>query len=292
MISIYLYALLNFLHPFFVSVTEVKHNDKTKNLEISCKVFFDDFEAALEKKYQTKLNILKPTENTQINPIIQDYLQKHLQIKINGKPVNAKYLGFEIEEDAAWCYLEIPKVNQLKRLEIRNDILFVTVLCSSYTLLHWQRILWEVTAFTIGHSLTLALSVLNIVRLPTSLIEFLIPVTIMITALFNIRYKNANATSTRISYWLTLFFGLIHGMGFSNYLKSLLGKSTNIILELFSFNLGLEFGQLIIVLVVLVLGYLAVNWFRVIPREWNLFVSAAIFGIAATMALERFFVLI
>ena len=124
MISILLYAFLNFLHPFFVSVTEVKHNDKTKNLEISCKVFFDDFEAALEKKYQTKLNILKPTENAQINPIIQDYLQKHLQIKLNGKPVNAKYLGFEIEEDAAWCYLEIPKVNQVKRLEIRNDILF------------------------------------------------------------------------------------------------------------------------------------------------------------------------
>ena len=93
-------------------------------MEISCKVFFDDFEAALEKKYRTKLNILKPTENDQTNPIIQDYLQKHLQIKINGKLVNAKYLGFEIEEDAAWCYLEIPKVTQVKRLEVRNDVLF------------------------------------------------------------------------------------------------------------------------------------------------------------------------
>ena len=124
MISTFLYSLLTFLHPFFVSVTEIKHNDKAKNLEISCKIFFNDFEDALEKKYHKQLDILKPTEKQIIIPLMQDYLQKHLKINVNGKPAPLHLLGYEIEEDAVWCYLEAPKINQVKKIEVRNDVLF------------------------------------------------------------------------------------------------------------------------------------------------------------------------
>jgi len=111
-------------HPFFVSVTEIKHNQKVKSLEISSKVFFNDLEDALEKKYHKQLDILKPTQKPQITPLLQDYLQKHLQIKVNDKATPLQLIGYEIEEDAVWCYLEAPKVNQIKKMEVRNDVLF------------------------------------------------------------------------------------------------------------------------------------------------------------------------
>jgi hypothetical protein len=124
MLHLFLTSLLAFLHPFFVSVTEVNHNDKTKNLEISTKIFFNDLEAALEKHYQKQLDILKPAQREQLDPLINEYLQKHLQLSVNGKPVKLKYLGYEIEQDAAWCYLEVPQVSKVKQIEIRNDVLF------------------------------------------------------------------------------------------------------------------------------------------------------------------------
>jgi len=168
-----------------------------------------------------------------------------------------------------------------------DHILFVTAFCGIYSLQNWKRVLWSVTAFTVGHSLTLALSVFDQIRVSSALIEFLIPVTILATALFNILVKKTKPTAAKVSYGLALVFGLIHGMGFSNYLKSLLGKSTNIMAELFSFNLGLEAGQLVIVLVVLLLSWLVVSLFKAPQREWSLFLSSAIFGVAFTMALER-----
>jgi HupE / UreJ protein len=168
-----------------------------------------------------------------------------------------------------------------------DHILFVSALCGIYTFQNWQRVLWLVTAFTLGHSLTLALSVLDQVRLASSWIEFLIPVTIMITALFNIFNKNFSLQSARISYGLALVFGLVHGLGFSNYLKSLLGAGTNIIPQLLAFNVGLEFGQLLIVAGILSFSWLALAVFRVLRREWSLFLSSAIFGMALMMALSR-----
>jgi hypothetical protein len=168
-----------------------------------------------------------------------------------------------------------------------DHILFVSALCGIYTFQNWQRVLWLVTAFTLGHSITLALSVLDQVRTDAAWIEFLIPVTIMLTALFNIFNKSFSLQSARITYGLALVFGLIHGLGFSNYLKSLLGQDTNVVLELLAFNVGLEFGQLVIVAGILSLAWLAVQGFRVLRREWSLFLSSAIFGIAFMMALSR-----
>jgi hypothetical protein len=169
-----------------------------------------------------------------------------------------------------------------------DHILFVMALCAVYLVKDWKKVLVLVTAFTIGHSITLALSVLNIIRVPMALIEFLIPVTIVVTALVNIIRRDRSGTALRVNYFLALFFGLIHGMGFSNYLKSMLGTTANVVKPLLAFNLGLEFGQVLIVLVVLVIAQIVVNITRMARRDWIMFLSAAIFGCAFIMSLERF----
>lgn len=169
-----------------------------------------------------------------------------------------------------------------------DHILFVMALCAVYLVKDWKKVLVLVTAFTVGHSITLALSVLNIIRVPTALIEFLIPVTIVITALVNIIRRDRSDTGLRMNYFLALFFGLIHGMGFSNYLKSMLGTGTNVAKPLLAFNLGLEFGQVLIVLAILLMAQIVVNVTRMARRDWILFLSAAIFGCAFIMSIERF----
>jgi len=166
-----------------------------------------------------------------------------------------------------------------------DHILFVTALCGIYTLSDWKKVLILVTAFTIGHSVALALSVLNIVRIDSDLIEFLIPLSIVITALGNILRGRKDNRSFK--YAVAAFFGLIHGMGFSNYLRSLLGGESELVVPLLGFNVGLEFGQIIIVLVVLLLAQAAIKYFKVSRRDWNMFLSSAIFGIALIMCIER-----
>ncbi|WP_156307741.1 HupE/UreJ family protein [Sphingobacterium endophyticum] len=167
-----------------------------------------------------------------------------------------------------------------------DHILFVLVLCCSYTLKDWRRLLWLVTAFTVGHSITLALAAFKIVRIDTSWIEFLIPITILITALYNLP-KKRKQRNPYILYVMTLCFGLIHGLGFSNYLQSLLGQEANVVLPLLSFNIGLEFGQLIIVFFVILLSELMLKIFAVSNRDWSFFLSSAVIGISFIMALER-----
>ncbi|SFC36916.1 HupE / UreJ protein [Parapedobacter composti] len=174
-----------------------------------------------------------------------------------------------------------------------DHILFVIALCCTYFISDWRKVVILVTAFTVGHSLTLALSVFQLVNINTALIEFLIPVTIVITAFSNVvkQRRTKRANRSRRTDWLTysyaLFFGLIHGLGFSNYLRSLLGKASSITGPLFAFNVGLELGQLAIVFVVLLLSWVATSVFSVSRRDWSFFLSSAIFGIALVMALER-----
>lgn len=167
-----------------------------------------------------------------------------------------------------------------------DHILFVMALCASYQIQDWKKILVLVTAFTIGHSLTLALSVLDIVTIPSDLIELLIPVTILITSLSNVVSK-AKKGNDKLVYGYALFFGLIHGLGFSNYLKSLLGKEQQIVGPLFAFNVGLELGQILIVTAVMLLSFILGKLFSINRRDWSFFLSSAIFGIAFVMTLER-----
>ena len=166
-----------------------------------------------------------------------------------------------------------------------DHMLFVAAMCATYLLADWRKVLGMVTAFTIGHSLTLALSVLNYVFISPQWIEFLIPITILSTCLVNL-YKPTNQTGPA-AYLITLIFGLIHGLGFSAYLKSLLGTHDSIIGQLFAFNIGLEAGQLIVVGIFLLLAQVALKSLQILRRDWVLFLSSAIFGIALLLTLER-----
>lgn len=168
-----------------------------------------------------------------------------------------------------------------------DHILFVLALCSVYNTQDLKKLLILITAFTIGHSITLALSVWQYIHINSKLIEFLIPATILVTAFSNIISKKKKPKKMLFRYLLTLLFGLIHGLGFSNYLKSLMGKSANIVVELLGFNLGLEFGQLLIVAAAMLFSFILIRIVKIKAWDWNFFLSSAIFGIAFIMAAER-----
>lgn len=180
-----------------------------------------------------------------------------------------------------YLHLGFEHINDIKAYD---HILFIVALCAVFSLSEWRKILILVTAFTIGHSVTLALSALNIVSISSDLVETLIPITIIFTALFNvIRTKEQNKQKLLFNYFLALFFGLIHGLGFSNYFRALLGEAESIVQPLLAFNIGVELGQLIIVLVILVVNYVVLNVFKAQQREWNLFISGAAAGIATML---------
>lgn len=169
-----------------------------------------------------------------------------------------------------------------------DHILFVMALCLRYQISDWRKILVLVTAFTIGHSITLALSVFNLVQYSVKWIEFLIPVTIVITAISNVFVKKfAFKSRFPLIYFFALFFGLVHGLGFSSYLKSLLGSDQNVVMQLLAFNLGLEAGQLLIVTGVLLISFIFVSILKLNRREYLLYLSGGIFAVALQMAIER-----
>jgi len=171
-----------------------------------------------------------------------------------------------------------------------DHILFIITLCAVYSLKEWKRVLILVTAFTIGHSLTLALATLKLIRIDGDLIEFLIPLTIFITALSNLFVGKQKRSSGLyyLRYAAALFFGLIHGLGFSNYLRSLLGAERGLVLPLFSFNVGIEVGQIIIVTIIMLLTKLVVDLLGMPRREWQVLLSGAGLGISLVLMFERF----
>ena len=169
-----------------------------------------------------------------------------------------------------------------------DHILFILALVIRYVWTDWKKLLVLVTSFTIGHSVTLALSTLNWINLPVSLIELLIPMTILLTALSNYWVNDFSFTSKYpFIYFAALFFGLIHGLGFSNYLKSLLGQEESIIGPLFSFNLGLELGQLLIVSIILLFSFIFVSLFKVDRRLYLRIGSFITCIFALEMVLDR-----
>ena len=169
-----------------------------------------------------------------------------------------------------------------------DHLLFVLALSAIYLLGNWKQVLVLVTAFTIGHSLTLALSVYDIIRISDKWVEFLIPCTIVITGISNLLEKDYEPRSLRLNYFLALFFGLIHGLGFANALRFMLAKDQGIGWSLLGFNIGLEAGQVVVVLGILLLAYGVVDLAGLKRKWWVWTVSIAAFGIAAKMAWERF----
>lgn len=179
-----------------------------------------------------------------------------------------------------------------------DHILFVAALTAVHRASEWRRVVWLVTAFTLGHSLTLALATLNIVHVPSALVEFLIPLTIFATSALNVLNRRltedadaAGATASARRLWpkyvMACGFGLIHGLGFSNFLRGMLGGEESIVAPLFAFNVGLEMGQLVIVALGIALATAAVRAARLPWREWVLVLSGATGGVAVTMMIAR-----
>jgi hypothetical protein len=188
-------------------------------------------------------------------------------------------------------YFDLGKDHILDYANGYDHILFVVALCAIYLVHDWKKILILVTAFTVGHSITLALATLKIISVNADLIEFLIPLTIFVTAASNI-FRSGDYVSDRttyINYGYALFFGLIHGLGFSNYLQTILGKNRSIVSPLFAFNVGLEIGQIIIVSLFLAISFILVDLFSVNRRDWKLVLSSAIAGIALVLLKDKIF---
>ena len=173
-----------------------------------------------------------------------------------------------------------------------DHIIFIIALCAIYRLSEWRKVAILVTAFTIGHSITLALAALKIVTPQYDIVEKLIPLTIMATAVYNV-WKNKTSFTEKIifsktltiNYLFALIFGLIHGLGFSNYFRELLGTESDILAPLFAFNIGIEAGQLSIVSVILMVSFWAFNVFKISQQSWTQFISGAAFGIAVILLL-------
>lgn len=168
-----------------------------------------------------------------------------------------------------------------------DHLLFVLALSAIYLIGNWRQVVVLVTAFTIGHSLTLALSVYEVVSIADKWVEFLIPCTIIVTAALNLLEKNYEPRSLRLNYFLALFFGLIHGLGFANYIRFMISKHESMGWSLFGFNVGLEAGQIIVVTGILFLSFLLVDKAGIKRKWWVWSLSLIALIIACKMARER-----
>jgi len=179
--------------------------------------------------------------------------------------------------------------DHILNVQALDHILFVLALVVIYKPNMIKQIVILITAFTIGHSVTLILSALDIINYNQKVIEFAIPLTIVITSLNNILNRKKIITKAMgTNYIIALIFGLIHGLGFANYLKALLFQD-NIILELFSFNVGIEAAQLIVVFIFSIISFVGSNYIFKKRENWVFFVSSAIFGVSLMLTLNAKF---
>lgn len=166
--------------------------------------------------------------------------------------------------------------------------LFILALVAVYSYQDWKKILILVTAFTIGHSITLALSVLDVFRISSEWVEFLIPLTIALTSLDNILMNKNQNSLMKMNYYLALFFGLIHGMGFANTARMMISTEESIAIPLLGFNIGLELGQIIVVIFIMILFYLLVGLLRLPRTYWIIGTSSLALFWSLYICAERF----
>lgn len=180
-------------------------------------------------------------------------------------------------------------MNHVLDINAYDHILFLLVLTVPYMFKDWKRVLLLVTMFTLGHTISLVLAVYGVISVNSKLIEFLIPITIMVVALYNIFTAGKKAPSEKIGvlFFSTLFFGLIHGLGFAGEFKMFVGRTDNKLLPLVEFALGIELAQLIIVFVVLFLGFLCQTIFRFSKRDWIMVLSAVVVGLVIPMLINN-----
>jgi len=162
-----------------------------------------------------------------------------------------------------------------------DHILFLIALVVVYNFSNWKKVIWLISLFTLGHTFSLILAAYKIVSVNSNWVEFLIPVTIIITAVANIVFAKTltKSSKTNTNLFFALFFGLIHGLGFSGYFKMLIGSTEDKLIPLLEFALGIELAQLIIVFIILLLGFIFQNIFRFSKRDWILIVSSIVIGI-------------
>ncbi len=180
-----------------------------------------------------------------------------------------------------WIYFNIG-LKHVLNIYAYDHVLFLLALTVPYEFKSWKRLFILVSLFTLGHSLALMLTVFNIVTIKPNIVEFLIPITILIAAMFNIITSGKSSKKDGITFIgiITACFGIIHGLGFSNYFNNLLKvKSTDKLLPLTEFGLGIETAQIIIVLIALLLAYMAQTLFKFSKRDWVLIISAFVVGV-------------
>ncbi len=169
-----------------------------------------------------------------------------------------------------------------------DHLFFIAVLAIIYSFADWRKVLVLITAFTIGHAITLFLSVLELINLNIDWVEFLIPCTILVTAMMNLLFQKQQVASHAIQYGMALGFGLIHGLGYANYIRMILSADQQLLWGLFSFNIGLEAGQIVVVCLVLLTVWVSSMIHAKAHMRWVSFVSAFVLFFALKLALERF----
>ncbi|MEZ7516532.1 HupE/UreJ family protein [Flavobacterium frigidarium] len=188
-----------------------------------------------------------------------------------------------------WIYFQIGLKHVLD-INAYDHVLFLMALAIPYSFKDWKRILLLVSLFTLGHTVALFLSVFEIVTVKAHIVELLIPITILLTAIFNLFNSGKSAKNNKVSmvFFTTLFFGVIHGLGFSNYFKTILGGlALSKILPLAEFALGIEGAQIAVVFAILILSYIAQTVFRFSKRDWTLVMSAFVIGVVVPMIIEN-----
>ena len=179
-------------------------------------------------------------------------------------------------------------INHVLDINGYDHLLFLIVLTIPYLFKDWKRVLLLVSVFTLGHTLSLVLAAYNVVSVNGKLVEFLIPVTILIVAVFNVftAGKKTKSEKAGVLFFSTLFFGIVHGLGFAREFKMMVGHSENKLVTLLEFALGIEFAQIIIVFVVLFFGFLMQTVFRFSKRDWTMIISAIVIGLVIPMILN------
>lgn len=188
-----------------------------------------------------------------------------------------------------WLYFQLGLEHVLD-WQAYDHILFLIVLVAAYSFTEWIRVIWLVTIFTLGHTLALFLSVYGIIYVNSDWVELLIPITILVTALYNILTVNRRNRHDKLSllYFTTAFFGIIHGLGFSSYFKMISSNTESKFLPLLEFALGIEAAQVVVVLVVAILGFIFQNLLRVSRRDWVLIVSSIVIGVLIPILIENY----
>lgn len=187
-----------------------------------------------------------------------------------------------------WIYFQIG-LRHVLNIKAYDHILFLIALTVPYSFKDWKRVLILISIFTLGHTISLLLSLFGIISIKAVFVEFLIPVTILITAFFNLftSGKSSKKESISIIGFITLFFGIIHGLGFSNYFKSILsGSAKEKLIPTLEFALGIEAAQIIVVLIVLILSFAVQTIFRFSKRDWTLVMSSFVIGVVLPMIIE------